>query len=210
MRERLDLGGSMPNGSNRSDVARPLRPILLTVFSLAALVAALIFTGRLEEGGPLGYLARHREYLMVAEIIILGSLAIEGASRVLYYALRRGMTVENAAAVRIVARIIAYGVIVSTVVSVLTANATAAITTGAFAGMVAGYASQTVIGSAVAGTFLALARPIRVGDDVTVLGNSGRVVSINLMHTVLDTEDREIMIPSTSIVTTVLIRHKAS
>lgn len=69
--------------------------------------------------------------------------------------------------------------------------------------MVAGLATQAVIGNAIAGVFMALLRPVRVGDNVTTSGNTGIVVAIMLMHTILETEDREIMIPSSQIVTSV-------
>ena len=83
----------------------------------------------------------------------------------------------------------------------LTANPAAALTAGSFAGLVAGLATQVGMGNAVAGVFMAMSRPFRVGNNLTVGANSGIVWNINLMHTVLDAGDREILIPSSTIVT---------
>ena len=111
---------------------------------------------------------------------------------------------------RIIARLVGYGLIFSFLVSVLTDNAAAALTMGSFAGLVAGFASQTVMGNTVAGIFMALSRPIGIGEKVTISGKTGTVTDITLMHVVLDTEDQRILIPSSTTVTTVLIKHKAS
>ena len=81
---------------------------------------------------------------------------------------------------------------------------------GSFAGLVAGFASQTVMGNALAGLFMTIARHIRVKDKVTISANTGTVIRITLMHTVLNTEDREILIPSSNITNAVLVRHKSS
>jgi len=169
-----------------------------------------VFTLGIREDTALGFLAAHRQYLVAAELVALGVLAIELVSRWLYRLALLRMRADSAAAVRIIVRIVAYGVLLSAVVSILTTNIAAALTTGAFAGMVAGLGTQTVIGNAVAGIFVALLRPIRIDDDVTIAGNTGRVSNITLMHTILSTADREILIPSSQVISTVLVRHRES
>jgi len=44
---------------------------------------------------------------------------------------------------------------------------------GSFLGMVMGFASQQVLGRAIAGLFLLIARPFKVGDDVVIAGEDG-------------------------------------
>ena len=185
-----------------------IRYLVLAIFFVVALAVLATLTATLESDDPLGFLADYKDYLVIAEVVVLGILAVESGSRFLYSILVLRMPADTAAAIRLIARIVVYGVLLAAIVSLLTKNAAAAITAGAFAGMVAGFASQTVIGNAIAGVFMAISRPIHVGDNVTVGGNDGRVLAITLMHTVLDAEDREIMIPSSNIVTSVLIRHK--
>jgi small conductance mechanosensitive channel len=183
---------------------------IFTVLAVGALIAVLAVTARLlAQGQPLEFLDPYRNFVAVTEVVILGALAIEFGARWLYYVALSRTSVDAAAALRIIMRIAAYAVILSAVVSLLTSNVAAALTAGSFAGLVAGLATQSVIGNAVAGVFLALSRPVRVGDNITVAGNSGQVVNVTLMHLVLSTEDSEIMIPSSNVVTAVLVRHNS-
>jgi small-conductance mechanosensitive channel len=115
---------------------------------------------------------------------------------------------DTATTVRILFRIVAAGVLLSTIVSTLTGSATAALTMGGFTGMVAGFATQTVLGNAVAGLFLGVLRPISIGDNITVSGNSGTVVAITLMHTVLRTDEHDVLVPSSNVAHAVIIRQR--
>ena len=182
--------------------------LLFSLLTITGMVVLAAFTIGIREDTALGFLAPYRQYLVAVELVFLGVLAIEMFSRWLHRLALLRMRPDSAAAVRIIVRIVAYGVLLSAVVSTLTTNIAAALSTGAFAGMVAGLGTQTVIGNAVAGIFMALYRPIRIDDDVTVVGNTGRVSNITLMHTVLSTVEGEIMIPSAQIISTVLVRHK--
>ncbi|MFH1560424.1 MAG: mechanosensitive ion channel domain-containing protein [Chloroflexota bacterium] len=156
---------------------------------------------------PLDFLIPYNQYIAVGLIVIFGAFVVEFGSQWIYGVAHRRSGSDIAAALRVVARLAAYAIILATVVSLLTSNAAAALTAGSFAGLVAGLATQTVIGNAVAGVFLAISRPVRIGDNITVGGNSGTVKNITLMHTVLNAEDRDIMIPSSNIVTSVLVKH---
>ncbi len=178
--------------------------------SVIALAGLLVLTAWIEEDQPVGFLAPYRDYVVVSLLALFGIPAVENGSKGLFAIAQRRISPDFAGALRVIVRIVAYGIIMSTVVSVLTSNAAAALTMGSFAGLVAGFASQTVMGNAVAGLFMVIARPIKVADRVTIGGNSGIVIKITLMHTVLSGEDREILIPSSNIVNTVLVRHKSS
>ena len=191
----------------RLDRLPTLRYLLLTIIWISGLIAVLVITATLEKDSPMGFLTPYKSYLSLLAIVILGGLAIESGSHWLYNQAVMRMDVSTAVALRIIVRIIAWGIILSIVASLLTANVAVALTTGAFAGLVAGLATQAVIGNTVAGIFIAIFRPVRIGDNVTISGNTGVVTSINLMHTILGTEDQEIMIPSSQIITSVLIRH---
>ena len=180
----------------------------LMLFILASLITILVFTAKLEEGKTLGDLAPYKTYILLAEIVVFGALATEFGSRWIRDLLVVHIAPDAAATVRIVFRIIAYGVLISAAVSILTENGTAAVSAGAFAGMVAGLAAQSVLSNVVAGVFMAMMRPIRVGDDVTIGANSGKVITITPMHTVLRVEDKDIMVPSSTIVNSVLIRYR--
>jgi small conductance mechanosensitive channel len=190
--------------------ARPfntLRHLVMTILVIAALVTLVILTGSLREDMSLGILVPYIPYIIAAEILVLGTIIIELIGRLIYRLSLRRVAQDSATALRIIVRIVGYGVLLSLVVSSVTSNVAAALTTGAFAGMVAGFATQTVVGNAVAGIFMALYRPIRIGDMVTISGNKGRVTEITMMYTILAAEEEEYMIPSSQVISTVVIRH---
>lgn len=182
--------------------------LFLSLFALAGLIAMLVVTSKIEDGRFLGSLTPYKTYVLLAEIIVFGILATEFGGRWIRDLLLVHIATDAASTVRIVFRVVAYGVLISAAVSIVTENGTAAVSAGAFAGMVAGMAAQSVLGNVVAGVFLAIMRPVGIGDNVTIGANSGKVVTISPMHTVLQTEDKDIMIPSSSIVNSVLVRHR--
>ena len=193
-----------------SSYASPTLPLLLTVIAVVGLVTLLVFTARIEEYGPIGFLAPYKDFLSIGFVALLGLSAVQTGTKWMFAVVQRRMSSDVAGALRIIARLVGYGLIFSFLVSVLTDNAVAALTMGSFAGLVAGFASQTVMANTVAGLFIAIGRPIGLGDSVTISGNSGTVADITLMHIVLDADDRRFLIPSSKVVSAVLIKHKLS
>ena len=196
--------------SQRTTDASPTLPLILTVVSVVGLVALLAFTARIEEYGSVGFLVPYKDYLSIGFVVLLGLSAVQTGTKWVFTVAQRRMSSDVAGALRVIARMVGYGLIFSFLVSVLTDNAVAALTMGSFAGLIAGFASQTVMGNLVAGLFIAIGRPIGLGDSVTISGNSGTVVDITLMHIVLDGDDRRILIPSSKVVSAVLVKHKPS
>ena len=190
--------------------ASPTLPLLTTVISVLVLFALLALTSKMEEFEFLGFLVPYENYISVALVVLLGHIAVQSGTKWVYVVVQRRMTADVARTIRVISRLVGYGLIFSFLVSVLTDNAAAALTMGSFAGLVAGFASQTVLGHTVAGIFLALFRPIGIGDNVTIGRNSGIVSDITLMHIVLDSENEVSLIPSSTVVSTVLVKHKES
>jgi small-conductance mechanosensitive channel len=62
---------------------------------------------------------------------------------------------------------------------------------GAVIGLVLGFASQRTIGNVVAGILIAVAQPLRLGDEVEVEGTRGVVEEIGLTYTWLRTRDND-------------------
>ena len=182
--------------------------ILQAAVYVLALVALLALTARLETDGPAGFFAPYSDYISMGLVVLFGTLAVQVGSKGVFAIAQKRMSPDTAGALRVIARIVGFGFIFSLMVSVLTENATAALTLGSFAGLVVGFASQTVMGNTLAGLFIAIARPIGVGDKVTIGSNSGTVIEITLMHTVLNDDDREILIPSSSVIGAVLVKHR--
>ena len=191
-----------------TNLASRILLLLLTVVFVAGLAVLLIFTARIEEDGPVGFLAGYEDYLSIGFVVVLGFAAVQTGAKWVFAIAQQHRSSDVAGALRIIARLVGYGLLFSFVVSVLTDNAAAALTMGSFAGLIAGFASQTVMGNTVAGFFLAIGRPIGLGDSVTISGNTGTIVDVTLMHVVLDADDRRILIPSSNVVSAVLVKHK--
>ncbi|UCF09286.1 MAG: mechanosensitive ion channel family protein [Thermoplasmata archaeon] len=71
-----------------------------------------------------------------------------------------------------------------------------------FLGLVIGLASQSIIGNLIAGLFLVVERPMKVGDQVEVEGTMGYVEDVRIMSTVIRTyEGIFVRIPNETIFT---------
>ena len=196
--------------SQPTSYASPTLPLLATVVYVVVLLAVLAFTSNLEEYEFLGFLVPYENIISIALVALLGHGAVQAGTKWMFVVAQRRTSEDVARTLRVIARLVGYGLIFSFLVSVLTDNAAAALTMGSFAGLVAGFASQTVMGHLVAGIFLALFRPIGIGDNVTIGRNSGTVSDITLMHVVLETDEEQSLIPSSTVVSTVLVKHKSS
>ncbi|UCG68730.1 MAG: mechanosensitive ion channel family protein [Thermoplasmata archaeon] len=72
-----------------------------------------------------------------------------------------------------------------------------------FLGLVIGLASQSVIGNLVAGIFLVIEKPMKVGDQVEVEGKMGYVEDVKIMSTIIRTYDGIfVRIPNEKVFTT--------
>ena len=73
----------------------------------------------------------------------------------------------------------------------------------AVVGLVIGFASQRVIGNAVAGILIALSQPLRIGDEVEIEGTQGVVEEIGLTYTWIRTHDNDrLVVPNQNIAST--------
>ena len=73
-------------------------------------------------------------------------------------------------------------------------------------GLVLGLAARQVLANPLAGILLAISQPIRIGDTVTIEGETGRVDDLTLSHTFIDTGDgRLVIVPNETVVTNVVV-----
>jgi small conductance mechanosensitive channel len=68
-------------------------------------------------------------------------------------------------------------------------------------GFALGFALKDVLSNVLAGALILLYRPFHRNDRVAVAGFSGRVTDIDLRYTTLDTDDRRILIPNSTLFT---------
>ncbi|CAN5137130.1 hypothetical protein BH24ACT23_BH24ACT23_00090 [soil metagenome] len=78
-------------------------------------------------------------------------------------------------------------------------------------GIVLGLAARQVLANPLAGILLAVTQPIRIGDAITINGESGTVEDITLSYTYIDAGDGRLMIiPNEQVVTTVVFNRSRS
>lgn len=82
---------------------------------------------------------------------------------------------------------------------------------GGFFGVIIGFASQNVVSNLMAGIFIMMERPIRIGQAINVGGMIGTVRDIRIMSTIIQTFDGlYIRVPNITVFTSNLINYEAN
>ena len=75
--------------------------------------------------------------------------------------------------------------------------------------MMLGISLQSLIGNAIVGMALAIMRPFRIGDNITVFNITGMVYDIGLLYTTIITkEDDPVLLPNTLRLSSAVVREK--
>ncbi|MEM1625743.1 MAG: mechanosensitive ion channel [Sulfolobaceae archaeon] len=138
-------------------------------------------------------------YINTGISILFGYLIINSFSEVIYWNLRLRYDHSTSHSVRNLIRIIGIGALAATIAG-STAGGTAGVALGGFLGIVIGFATQQILGQAIAGLFLLIARPFKIGDVVTVAGDTGKVEDITTLFTFINKGDQIVLIPNNSII----------
>lgn len=150
-------------------------------------------------------------YVYVLVLLIVGWMTVNAVSQALYVITKRRYDESTAAAVRSIVRIIGLGGLLAGIAGAAAGGA-AGVALGGFIGLVVGFATQQVLGQAVAGMFILLARPFKINDVIDVTGESEVVVKdITTMFTIVRRPDgNEVLIPSSMIIgQKIVIRKRA-
>ena len=150
-------------------------------------------------------------YVYIIVLLVLGWMIVSAVASMFYVMLRPKYGVSTAAAVRSMVRILGLGALLAGIVGGVAGGA-AGVALGGFIGLVIGFATQQVLGQAVAGMFILLARPFKIGDLVDVAGESEvKVRDITTMFTIVERKDRtEVLIPNNILIgQKIVIRERA-
>lgn len=177
---------------------------------LGAVLAAVLATTTyvLEPLIPRQYLI----YIQVAEVIAAGYFIIRFFSAVAY---RLTIAPSSLAAnsIKSLVRIAGAVVVIAFAISYLAQDPVIAASITTISGLVIGFASSNLIGNAIAGLYLAIVRPFKIGDSIQVFGQAGKVKDISLLYTrvLLDDTQDEMLASNSSMVTTwvVLVRSES-
>jgi len=207
----------MTNSSSKEDknksasVTSP-RNITKILFYVVVMVAAFYFIGFAFSTWSLILepIIGLMPFLQAGVVLLVGYKLVEFIGELVYKSVAKTLELDKAAAMKTLVRIVGYAILLSVLASVFKVGLEAALTIGSFSGIVMGFASQTILSNAMAGLLIVLTRPFKVGDEITVLGQSGIVKDIKLMHTVLETQngEKEVLIPNNTLINAIISKTK--
>ncbi len=175
--------------------------VKLVLWILAYIAStAIIFTYIPQLTPQLADLIRdYTSYIAIALTIGFGYAIVQSIAELAYWALRIKHPHSTAAAARSLIKMLGIGGLLAAVAGGAVGGA-GAVALGGFTGMVIGFATQQTLSQALSGLFLLLIRPIKIGDKVTVAGETGIVEDISTMFTIVRKEDgTKALIPNNSI-----------
>ena len=139
---------------------------------------------------------------------LVGFFAIYTISEI-SYSLSIGYSEQTAKSIRSLIRIAGAIIVIAVTISYLSQDPVIAASISTISGLVIGFAATNLIGNIIAGVYLAITRPFRIGDRIKVFSGDGRVSDIGLLYTrlLLDNGD-EMLASNSSMVTTNIILRK--
>lgn len=148
----------------------------------------------------------HLLYLQVAEVAVIGYFIIHIFS-VISYKLALVHSTLTANSIKSLVRITGAIIVIAFIISYLARDPVLAASITTISGLVIGFASSNLIGNAIAGLYLAITRPFKIGDKIKVFGETGTVIDISLFYTrlVLDESQNEMLASNSSMVTTQVV-----
>jgi small-conductance mechanosensitive channel len=144
-------------------------------------------------------------YIKIAEILIIGYFFVEIVSN-LVFRLTSAYFGDTAHSIKVFIRIASAIVIAAVIISYLSKDPLVAASITTITGIVIGFASQSLIGNLIAGLYLASTRPFKVGDNITVFGNTGLIYEIGLLYSRLLSDTGDIIIASNNSLVSATIK----
>jgi len=177
---------------SRSEIAKKttssiVRVVLYIVLYVAvAAVIQWLFTDLLLTFGIniLDYIG----YVQILLAVGFGYMIANSIAVFFYWTMRARYDHATSAAVRNIVKIVGIGALVAAIAGGVAGGA-AGVALGGFIGMVVGFASQQVLGQAIAGLFLLIVRPLKIGDHVILSGEEGIVEDVSTLFTVIMKQD---------------------
>jgi len=205
--------------SNEDSVGKALGRVIVYAIIVAVIMGILqwFFTqgvDMLVKATKLDALLVLKDYAVYVYIIVLlalGWMIVNAVAAMFYVMIKPRYGASTAAAIRSMVRILGLGALLAGIAGGV-AGGTAGVALGGFIGLVIGFATQQVLGQAVAGLFILLARPFKIGDLVDVAGESEvRVRDISTLFTIVQRKDGfEVLVPSSMIIgQKIVIRERA-
>jgi len=173
--------------------------ILGTILAITLTISTLLLKPLI----PTQYLV----YFQTVQVVIIGYAVIEIIGNTAFnLVVAAQQSRQTAKSIKILIRILGYLVIAAIATSYLSQNAALAASIATASGIVVGFAAQNLIGNMIAGMYLAITRPFKIGDRVTVFGNTGKVFDIGLLYCIIRMKNGDtVRAPSSTLITTSII-----
>jgi small-conductance mechanosensitive channel len=194
-------------GSDSKEHSSDHTGLLAFIVALAGFVS-VVATIELSREKALHFVVLHRDRLLAAEIALFGIIIVELVGRTMVSRFRERDALHTGVTVRGVLRVVGYTVLGFSAVTILASEPTLAIGIGSVTGIIIGLGAQGLIGNVIAGMFLAIARPFRIGDTISIMGTTGKVMEIGVIYIIVDSGDQRIFIPNTAAMGNPLQRKK--
>jgi small-conductance mechanosensitive channel len=153
----------------------------LTVIAFAVLFVAIISivgTIELSRLASFAFLKTNREHIIVGELALFGIILVELVGQTFICKFEKDANKQTGVMVRSIMRAVLYLVLAASIVSVMAVDPALAVGIGSVTGIVIGFAGQNLFGNLMTGIVLSLTRVIRIGQEITVMGSTGRVIEI--------------------------------
>ena len=180
-------------------IGRLVMWIILYVVVMAAVQTAFQFLA-----GIYAPVTDYKIYVDILLTLFFGWQIVKTFSDVVAWPVAKKQGEAAGRAVSNLMKLLGIGALVAALAGAVSGGPAAA-ALGGFIGLVIGFATQQVLGQAIAGTFLLLTRPFNIGDKIVGAGQEGVVEDITAMYTVIrDAEGNKVLIPSTKLVGDIL------
>lgn len=147
-------------------------------------------------------------YIVIGLSLFFGYMILKSFSEIIYWSMRLRYPHSTSAAVRSITRLLGMGALAAAIAGGAAGGA-AGVALGGFIGMVVGFATQQVLGQAIAGLFVLIARPVKIGDRVTAAGETGTVQDISTLFTTIEKDDgTTALIPNNMLIGSKIYIHK--
>jgi len=148
-------------------------------------------------------------YVNAVLVLILGWLIVSSTAQAFYAMLLPKYGISAAGAVRSLVRILGIAALIAGVGG-SAAGGAAGVALGGFIGMIVGYATQQVLGQAVAGIFILISRPFKIGDIIDAAGESEvEVTDIASLFTTAKRKDGNlVLIPNNTMIGQKIVIHE--
>ena len=154
------------------------------------------------------FVVTQQKYIVSAEAALFGVFLIESLIRIISGVFGKEEIHQNGAHLRALVRIVGYAIALICVISILASNPSLAISLGAVTGVALVFATQNIMGSVFAAILILVTRMVRVGEEITVSGNTGKIVDIRLTHTILVVGEDVVWVPNSLMVSNTVKRKK--